>query len=89
METYSSRWVIEKFFRSAKQSLGLEDCRSQKFDGIVKHIWAVMRSFTTLELLRFAKRKKSVEAVLAILRDKKRGVLSHQYADLIETLIEF
>lgn len=54
---YSLRWCIEKFFRSSKQSLGLEDCQAQKHDGIINRILAVMIAFTAIEETRFVKKR--------------------------------
>jgi hypothetical protein len=88
-KTYALRWCIEKFFRTSKQSLGLEDCQSQKLEGIKSHIFAVMFSYATLEEIKIFKRKKSPEHILGILRTKISGSLSLKYADLVETYATF
>lgn len=89
VKIYGLRWNCEKFFRTAKQSLGLEDCQSQKIDGISGHIWSVMMIFTALEETRFFKKKKSVERVLAILKSKNTTSLVNEYIDLVETYVTF
>ncbi len=83
------RWNIEKFFRTAKQSLWLDDCQAQKLDRIINHIYAVMIAFTALEETKFAKKKKSIEVVLSIIKSKNAGKQFTLYADLIETYATF
>ena len=89
VQVYALRWKIEKFFRSSKQSLGLESCQAQKIDGIVARILAVMLIFTALEEVKIAKKLKSVEAVLRVLRSKKDHLHDTQYIDLVETYARF
>jgi hypothetical protein len=89
VKIYSLRWNIEKFFRTAKQSLGLEDCQAQKIDRIINHINAVMLAFIALEETKLAKKKKSVEAVLGIIKSKNMNHTINLYADLVETYIAF
>jgi hypothetical protein len=62
--TYKKRWNCEKFFRTAKQALGLEDCQAKKVDGIKGHIWSVMILYSSLEETRYFKKKKSPEFIL-------------------------
>ena len=88
VKTYKTRWVIEKFFRTTKQSLGLEDCQAHSIDAIKQHIIAALSMFTALEETKFVKKQKSVEAVLAIAKSKNRGLLSSQYIDLIESFMK-
>lgn len=89
VKTYALRWNIEKFFRTAKQSLGLEDCQAQKIDRVINHIHAVMIAFIALEETKFAKKKKSPELILRGLRSKNSDSLFFQYADLVETYATF
>jgi len=89
VKTYALRWNIEKFFRTAKQSLGLEDCQAQKIDRIINHIHAVMLAFVALEETRFSKKKKSVEAILGLIKPKNVTRNFDLYADLIETYAIF
>jgi hypothetical protein len=86
---YKLRWLIEKFFRTAKQSLGLEDCQAQRIDRIINHIHAVMLAFIALEETKVAKKKKSVEAILSIINSKNRPPSFLHYADLVETYAAF
>jgi len=89
VKIYVLRWNIEKFFRTAKQSLGLEDCQAQKLDRIVNHIYAVMIAFTAFEETKFITKKKSVEVVLGILKSKNVNKQYNLYADLVETYVSF
>ena len=89
VKTYALRWSIEKFFRTAKQSLGLEDCQAQKIDRIINHINAVMLVFIALEETKFAKKKRSPEAILGIIKSKNVNNKYHSYADLVETYATF
>lgn len=86
---YALRWMIERFFRTSKQSLGLEDCQAQKTDGIVNRIVSVMLIFTALEEVKITKKEKSVEAVLHVLRSKKGHSSTAKYIDLVETYVRF
>ncbi len=49
VQAYSYRWNIEKFFRTAKQKLGLNDCQSQKQKLQEKHIFNVFFSYALLQ----------------------------------------
>ncbi len=89
VNTYKLRWNIEKFFRTAKQSLGLEQCQAQKIDRISNHINAVMIAFIALEEIKYLKKKRSPEAVLNIIRAKTNSRITIEYIDLIETLAVF
>jgi hypothetical protein len=86
---YSLRWNIEKFFRTSKQSLGLEACQAQKSHGIVTRILAVILIFTALEETKLFLKEKSVEAVLHVLRSKNSLDSPLEYSDLVETYVSF
>lgn len=48
---YDSRWCIEKFIRTGKQSLGLNDSSSQIAHIYLNHIRCVFKAYTILQLL--------------------------------------
>lgn len=48
VRTYSYRWNIEKFFRTAKQKLGLKDCQSRNRQMQNNHIMDVFLAYTFL-----------------------------------------
>jgi len=89
VKIYALRWEIEKFFRTTKQSLGLEDCQTQKLSGIVARIVAVNLMYTALEEVKILKKLSSPEGVLRVLRSKNDLDLNHEYTDLIETFLCF
>lgn len=50
-KSYSSRWVIEKFIRTSKQSLGLNASKSQQSKIYLNHIRCVFFSYIILQLI--------------------------------------
>jgi len=49
IQTYSKRWDIEAFYRSAKANLGLGKYRLRKLKGIIKYSYLVFFSAVFLE----------------------------------------
>jgi hypothetical protein len=47
---YQFRWNIEKFFRTAKQKLGLENCTAQKIETQKNHVAAVIFAYVLAQL---------------------------------------
>jgi hypothetical protein len=87
VRTYARRNNIEKFFRTSKQYLGLRDCQSTSLEKQRMHIFSVMLSYATLEILKVAKKKKNPEAIIAVLRRQKTPHLFHEYNFLVETIM--
>ncbi len=52
IEWYRRRWLIEVFFRDAKQYLGLGRCEMRLADAIIAHLALVCVAYTLLQLLR-------------------------------------
>lgn len=50
VESYKVRWYIEKFNRTAKQKLGLQDCFSRSLRTQHNHVAAVLFSYALLQL---------------------------------------
>jgi hypothetical protein len=69
---YEYRWPIEKFFRTAKQHLGIQDCQSTFIKKQRAHIFATFLAFIELEVQKIYKKKKSPEQVLKVIRDQNR-----------------
>lgn len=67
-QVYGYRWNIEKFFRTAKQKLGLNDCQSRKLDLQKKHILNVFFVYTLLQCERQKHKLKNVETVIKQLK---------------------
>jgi hypothetical protein len=70
-KAYTRRWNIEKFFRTAKQHLGLKECQSRKAHRQKNHIDNVFIAYTILQFLRRKWRLDTPEAALR--RMKKRS----------------
>lgn len=52
VRNYKKRWPIEKFFRTAKQFLGIEECFSTSLEKQQNHIAATMLAYSIAELER-------------------------------------
>ena len=77
IKIYRMRWHIEKFFRTAKQRLGLKDCQSRKLVAQYNHILYVCVAYSLLQLERKSKKYKTPEEAHRRLRKKT-------YCDLIK-----
>jgi Transposase DDE domain len=88
VESYSIRSNVEKFFRTAKQSLGLTDCQSTDAGKQRMHITAVMNAYARLQLVKFYKGKQCVEEIIHILRRQKSTPGFNEYVDLIKTITD-
>jgi hypothetical protein len=49
---YRSRWTIECFFRSCKQSFGLGACQAQMMSQVLLHVRMVFLAYTIIQLLK-------------------------------------
>lgn len=61
---YKYRWDIEKFFRTAKQHLGLKDCQSLKLEKQKAHIFNVFTAYTIAQFERIKSKHKNVEEAI-------------------------
>ncbi len=68
VEKYRLRWSIEKFHRTSKQYLGLQDCQSRSLQVQKAHITNIFYSYAFLEYQRYQKNGPNVEFVLKGLR---------------------
>jgi hypothetical protein len=84
---FAKRWDAEKCFRSIKQYLGLADCQSTNADKQKLHIFTVMTAYTVLQLIKFDKKKSSVEAILHLIRFQKKHHFLLDYIDLEQTIM--
>lgn len=71
VKTYKMRWGIEKFFRTAKQHLGLQECFSRKLDVQLDHVSAVFLAYSLAQLEMKNKRLVNAEASIRALKKKK------------------
>lgn len=67
-QAYCIRWGIEIFFRTAKQSLGLQHCASASLNMQIAHINACIIAYVFLQEQRIRNRHSSVEDALYDLR---------------------
>jgi hypothetical protein len=67
---YDCRWQIEKFFRTAKQHLGLADCQSRKLSLQINHIKNVFLTYHILQWECRDHKLKSPEMALKQLKSK-------------------
>lgn len=82
VEHYKKRWVIEKFFRTVKQELGLEQCFSRKFQTQKNHAAAVCTAYTLAQLEMKKHKLKTPEEALRRLKRKKVPPLISRFAFL-------
>ena len=68
---YSIRWNIEKFFRTAKQKLGLAHCSARSLSKQKLHVYAVFAAYAYLETEKFKTSKSNPESVVSYLQDVK------------------
>jgi putative transposase len=64
VRAYELRWRIEKFFRTAKQYLGLNDCQSRKLNLQQNHIMNVFLIYAMLQVERKKHKLKNVETLI-------------------------
>lgn len=65
---YGYRWNIEKFFRTAKQKLGLNDCQSRKQKLQENHLLNVFFAYALLQYERKKRKLKNVETAIKRLK---------------------
>jgi hypothetical protein len=71
VESYKVRWYIEKFNRTAKQKLGLQDCFSRSLRTQHNHVAAVLLAYALAQLEMKARRLPTPEE--AIRRSEKKN----------------
>ncbi|MBS1986843.1 transposase [Candidatus Dependentiae bacterium] len=75
---YEYRWSIEKFFRTAKQKLSLNDCQFRKQKLQENHLLNVLFAYALLQHERKQRKLKNVEtAIERLKRLSFEGVKSH------------
>ncbi|HVX00574.1 MAG TPA: transposase [Candidatus Babeliaceae bacterium] len=84
---YKQRWPVEKFYRTSKQHLGLTNCQSTDAEKQRLHVFMVMVSYASLELMRIDQKKTSVEEVLHPLRRQKKLPEVLESLDFIATFM--
>ena len=86
VNSYAKRWPVEKCFRTSKQSLGLIHCQSTNSFKQQAHVFLVMALYSILQVMKFAKQKRSVEEVLNGIRRQKQLNFLREYIDWKQTI---
>ena len=86
---YASRWTVEKFIRTAKQSLGLNDSCSQIATVYLNHIRCVFMAYGHLQLIMKKKRLKSAEDALRMTHALKLKLPFCKILDQISSLYAY
>ena len=80
---YKKRWPIEKFFRTGKQKLGLQDCVMRKFSDHTLHIMNVFYAYMILQLeVRYSRTFSFPEEVIRHYRSKNSQHASQRISAL-------
>ena len=87
VKSYEQRWAAEKFFRTAKQSLGLRDCQSTNQSKHELHFYCIMVGYTLLHHQKNYSRQRSIEEVLTVLRHQKTTPKFYRYIDSMLTFM--
>jgi hypothetical protein len=85
-KTYNLRWTIEKFFRTAKQSLGLKDAMSQYAHIYLNHTKCVFLAYIMVQLYMKKYRLKSSEDAIRSIQDLKMRLNFSQIAQQFSLL---
>jgi hypothetical protein len=67
---YESRWCIEKFFRTSKQHLGLNDCQARTLNKQINHILNVFVSYTIGVYEHLKQKTLNVEDALRLIKKR-------------------
>lgn len=86
-KAYDSRWTIEKFIRTGKQSLGLKDSGSQDAGVYLNHIRCVFFAYSILQFIMKKFRLKSAEQAIVQAQTLKRSYNFNEIVDRISLLI--
>jgi hypothetical protein len=81
-QIYKIRWRIETLHRTAKQSLGLQDCQARSLNKQMAHSYAVMLAYATAEIIRFQKKLDSPEQAIRLFRIVKLDYYHDPHAPL-------
>lgn len=86
VQNYKERWPIEKFFRTTKQLLGLQDCASRSFEKQNNHTAAVLLAYSIAQLERIDSKYSCVEDAIKALRSMSFGLMKSRLVALDEIL---
>lgn len=84
VHAYEYRWHIEKFFRTAKQHLGLNDCQSRKAILQGNHLLNVFFTYALLQYERIKNRLKNVETAIKSIKSLRFNEIKLRFKRLVE-----
>lgn len=73
---YKFRWTIEKFFRTVKQKLGIQDCQSRSIEGQKNHIWAVFAAYAIADAIKLNEGYETTDQTLRMIRRKNQNMIN-------------
>lgn len=88
-QAYDSRWCIEKFIRTSKQSLGLKDSGSQEALVYLNHMKCVFFAYTILQFIMKKFRLRSPEEAIDRIQALKFKCNFDQIIDRISLLVNY
>lgn len=84
VKNYKKRWPIEKFFRTSKQHLGLQECFSTKMETQKNHIASVFLAYAIVQLEMKKRRLKKPEEAIRALKKQNCNDLTSRLSPLVE-----
>ena len=88
-QTYDSRWTVEKFIRTGKQSLGLSRSQSKYAKTYLNHIKCVFWAYTILQFVMKKFRLNSAEDALRKIQALKTRLSFNQIVDSISLMVNY
>ena len=79
VENYKKRWPVEKFFRTTKQTLGLQECFSRSLHVQKDHVASVFLSFSLAQLEMKKSKLKTPEQAIRRLKTKNVNSLTNRF----------
>ncbi len=80
---YSYRWNIEKFFRTTKQSLALNDCQCRSIKKQSNHILNSFLAYTIALFYKIKYKLASIEAAIKAIRANPNKFLKSNYPSMV------
>ncbi|MBX9704394.1 MAG: transposase [Silvanigrellaceae bacterium] len=84
---YRVRWNIERFFRTAKQYLGLQECSSRKLEAQESHVASVLLAYALVQIDRKKQKLPSPESAINT-AERKKGVPLKHYIDRLNRFFD-
>ena len=82
VQFYKKRWPIEKVFRTAKQSLGLQECFSIRMETQFDHVCSVFLAYAILQWEMKKRKLDTPEDVIRALKRKKHQSVLDRFKPL-------